>query len=186
LGGAGSVHEACRPTAFAYHPLRMRRRPTHAFAEIAGLSALLGTFGCVHNPDRLPHLDRQFYENLPDDKQQQAFLRLKESERQAFLEQQGLWARWTELSSDERDAVKNRSVEVGYKEFAAHMAWGPAADVREGESNGRIVRYETFIRCTSGPRAGAYVRQNIDCDGTSSEVQLAIENGIVTEIKYLD
>lgn len=140
----------------------------------------------MHNPDRLPHLDRQFYENLDDDKDKNAFLRVKESERQSFLESKGLWPRWTELSSEEREAVKLRSVEVGYKEFAAHMAWGPAADVREGESNGRVVFYETFIRCTSGPKAGEYVRQNVDCDGTSSEVQLAIENGVVTEIKYLD
>jgi hypothetical protein len=160
-------------------------------AEAWRVAAIAGVFGlalsgCAHDPDRLPRLDRQFYENLEDEKDQQAFLRLKESERQAFLEQKGLWAKWTELSSDEREAVKTRTVEVGYKEFAAHMAWGPAADVRDGESNGRVVRFETFIRCTSGPRAGQHVRQNLDCDGTSSEVQLAIENGIVTEIRHLD
>jgi hypothetical protein len=156
-------------------------------ASVAPIAvALFAGVGCAHNPDRLPHLDRQFYENLETDKQKQEFLRLKESERQGYLDQAGLWAQWTALSSEEREAVKTRSVEVGYKEFTAHMAWGPAADVREGESNGRVVRYETFIRCTSGPKAGGYVRQNIDCDGTSSEVQLAIENGLVTEIKYLD
>lgn len=154
---------------------------------VAPIAAVLLTgLACGHNPDRLPHLDRQFYENLETDDSKRDFLRLKESERQGFLEQAGLWAQWTALSSEERDAVKTRSVEVGYKEFTAHMAWGPAADVREADANGRIVRYETFIRCTSGPKVGQYVRQNIDCDGTSSEVQLAIENGIVTEIKHLD
>ncbi|MCA9695998.1 MAG: hypothetical protein KC431_00640, partial [Myxococcales bacterium] len=60
------------------------------------------------------------------------------------------------------------------------------ADVRMAEARGRSVAYQTFIRCTSGPKKGQYVRQNLECDGTSSEVQLAIENGIVTEIKYLD
>lgn len=161
----------------------MKRR----LASVAPIAVILfAALACGHNPDRLPHLDRQFYENLDTDKQKHEFLKLKESERQAYLEQAGLWAQWTALSSEERDAVKSRSVEVGYKDFTAHMAWGPAADVREAESNGRVVRYETFIRCTSGPKVGHYVRQNIDCDGTSSEVQLAVENGIVTEIKYLD
>ena len=31
-----------------------------------------------------------------------------------------------------------------------------------------------------------YVRDNIDCDGTSSEVEIAVENGVITELKYLD
>lgn len=164
----------------------MKRLLRQSLAAIAFVGLSAGATACSHNPDRLPHLDRQFYENLEGDKDKTAFLKLKESERQTYLEQKGLWAKWTELSSEEREAVKNRDVEVGYKEFAAHMSWGPAADVREGESNGRVVRYETFIRCTSGPRAGQYVRQNLDCEGTSSEVQIAVENGIVTEIKYLD
>lgn len=141
---------------------------------------------CTPNPERLPTPARNFYYVIDDEGQQLEYLKLHESERQTFLEKLGLWQLWTELSSEERQAVESRVVEVGFKEFAAHMAWGLPADVRVAEARGRSVRYETFIRCTSGPRANQYVRQNIDCDGTSSEVQLAIENGIVTEIKYLD
>ena len=77
-------------------------------------------------------------------------------------------------------------VKVGFKEFAAHMAWGLPARVRDVEVRGRVVHYQTFIRCTSGPRIGDYVRNNIDCDGTSSEVEIAVENGVISELKYLD
>ena len=150
------------------------------------LVALAPSAGCASNPERLPQLDRQFYENIETDREQQEFLKLKKGERQAYLEQLGLWNRWTELTAEERSGVEQRNVEVGYKQFAAHMAWGRPADERDVTSGDRKVRFETFIRCTSGPRAGRYVRNNIDCDGTSSEVQLAIENGLVTEIKYLD
>ena len=66
------------------------------------------------------------------------------------------------------------------------MAWGLPAKVRDVEVRDRTVRYDTFIRCTSGPKIGDYVRDNIDCDGTSSEVEIAIENGLITELKYLD
>ena len=154
--------------------------------SLLGFMPLTLALACATSPDRLPRLDRQFYENLITDADQKAFLRLDESERQAFLDKKGLWQRWTELSTVEREAVAERRVEVGYKEFAAHMAWGPPADVREVGGNSRTVRYETFIRCTSGPKIGLYVKQNTDCDGTSNEVQIALENGIVTEIKHLD
>jgi len=141
---------------------------------------------CATSPDRLPTLDRQFYENLESDREKEEFLDLKAAERQSFLEQAGLWDRWTELTAEEREGVKNRDVKVGFKQFAAHMAWGPPADTREEMAGERKVRFETFIRCTSGPRVGQYVRNNVDCDGTSSEVRLAVEDGTVTEIKYLD
>lgn len=141
---------------------------------------------CAHNPERLPLVDRQFYYNLESDADREAFLRLKESERQAFLENKGLWQQWTALSAEEKKAVDSGDIEVGYQAFAAHMAWGPPADVKREEARDRVVNFETYIRCTSGPKVGRYVHQNVDCDGTSSEVQLAVENGVVTEIKYLD
>ena len=141
---------------------------------------------CTPSPDRLPTPARNFYYVMEAPDQQREFLALEESERQSFLEKVGLWQRWLELSSEEREAVETRDIEIGFKEFAAHMAWGLPANTRDGESRGRVVHYETFIRCTSGPKAGQYVRLNLDCDGTSSEVEIAIENGVITELKYLD
>jgi hypothetical protein len=146
----------------------------------------LALTACTPNPDRLPTPARNFYYVMEDPAQQREYLDLEESERQSFLEQLGLWQRWLELSSEEREAVESGDIEVGYKEFAALMAWGLPASVRDMEEKGRVVHYETFIRCTSGPRIGEYVRSNLDCDGTSSEVELAIENGVITELKFLE
>src|SRR5690606_4529390 len=141
---------------------------------------------CTPNPDRLPTPARNFYYVMEDPAQQKEYLKLEDSERQGFLEKLGLWQRWIELSNQEREAVETGDIKVGYKEFAAWMAWGLPASVRDAESRGRVVHYETFIRCTSGPRIGDYVRSNIDCDGTSSEDEIAIENGSITELKFLD
>lgn len=154
--------------------------------RLGAIMLLSLSVACTPNPDRLPTPAKNFYYVIEDDAQQLEYLKLKESERQGYLEQLGLWSQWLELSSEEREAAKTGDIKVGYKAFAAYMAWGLPADVREAEARGRQVSYETFIRCTSGPKKGQYVRQNIECDGTSSEVQLAIENEIVTEIKYLD
>ncbi|MFV8751005.1 hypothetical protein ACNOYE_10710 [Nannocystaceae bacterium ST9] len=157
-----------------------RARATWLALVLAALTA------CTPNPDRLPTPARNFYYVIEDEGRQREYLELEESERQGFLEKLGIWQRWTELSNEERQSAETREVDVGFKEFAAHMAWGLPADTRVAEARGREVRYETFIRCTSGPKENQYVRQNIDCDGTSSEVQIAIENGIITEIKHLD
>jgi hypothetical protein len=148
------------------------------------LSLLLAA--CTPNPDRLPTPARNFYYVLEDDAAQREYLQLEESERQGFLEKLGLWQKWLELSSEEREAVGNADIKVGFKEFSARMAWGLPASERDVEVRGRVVRYETFIRCTSGPNTGDYVRSNVDCDGTSSEVEIAIENGVISELKYLD
>jgi hypothetical protein len=150
------------------------------------LTLCLALAACTPSPDRLPTPARNFYYVMEDPAQQLEYLELEESERQSFLEKLGLWQRWLELSNEEREAVETGDIEVGYKEFAAIMAWGLPASVRDAEARGRVVHYETFIRCTSGPRIGEYVRSNIDCDGTSSEVEIAVENGIITELKFLD
>lgn len=160
----------------------MALRPSAAVTLVLSMALA----ACAPSPDRLPSPARNFYYVMEEPDQQRDFLELEESERQSFLEKVGLWQRWLELSSEEREAVETRDVEIGFKEFAAHMAWGLPANERDGESRGRVIHYETFIRCTSGPKAGSYVRVNIDCDGTSSEVEIAIENGIITELKYLD
>jgi hypothetical protein len=148
------------------------------------LALTIAFSGCANNPDRLPELDRRFYYNLPTPEEQKEFLRLRDSQRQAFLEQKGLWQKWTALSARERDGVAKGEVEVGFKEFAMLMAWGRPADTQVKSTEHRQVEFHTFIRCTSGPRTGRYVPSNLDCDGTSSETLVAVENGIVTEIKY--
>lgn len=153
-------------------------QPSLLLAVAVGLSA------CAHNPERLPELDRRFYHNLPDPQSQQEFLRLKDEERQAYLQNKGLWERWTKLSAKEREAVSSGNIEVGHHEFAAFMAWGPPADTQVQETKHRRVQFHTFIRCTSGPKTGRYVKNNLDCDGTSSETRIAVENDVVTEIKY--
>lgn len=142
--------------------------------------------GCAGNPDRLPELDRRFYHNLSDPTAQQQFLKLDEEERQAFLETQGLWPQWAALSEEERDAAVTGTVKPGYRAFQVFMAWGPPADTRVRNVRGRSVQFHTFIRCTSGPKVGRYVKNNLECDGTSSEKNIAVENDIVTEINHPD
>ncbi len=162
------------------------KRPGLIALGSLGIGLLLGS-ACATNPDHLPGLERSFYYNLDSEADQEAFLMLrKEDDRIDFLKQKGLWDKWKGLSEEERTAVKEHRVEIGFHEFAVHMAWGPPADLRPVDSGERHVDFQIFIKCTSGPNVGDYVRQNIDCDGTSSEVQVAVENDRVTEIKYLD
>ncbi len=61
---------------------------------------------------------------------------------------------------------------------------GRPADTQESKTPERSVRFHTFIRCTSGSRVGRWVASNLACDGTSSEVEIAVENGLITEVKY--
>lgn len=155
-------------------------------ANLSLVCLLAGSIGlgCAMTPGRLPDLDRRFYYNLPTPEDQAAFLKLEEAERQAFLEQKGLWAEWTKLSTEERKAVKTGEIKVGYRAFAALMAWGPPADTQEREAGERVVQFHVFIRCTSGPKVGQYVRNNLECDGTSSETHISVENDVISEIKY--
>lgn len=157
------------------------------FARATALSGVIAGLllcGCANNPERLPELDRRFYYNLDSAQDQQDFLRLRDEDRQAFLEREGLWQKWSALPESQRKLAAAGDVEVGFDEFAVFMAWGPPADTVTRDPDGRPVRLHTFIRCTSGPRAGRYARSNLDCDGTSSEVQVSIGNGKVVEINY--
>jgi hypothetical protein len=165
--------------------LRPARLLASTLSRFAAGLVLCGTLACAMTPERLPDLDRKFYYNLPTTEDKSAFLRLDETQRQPYLEKKGLWAKWSEMSNEERTAVQAGEVKVGQHEFAAFMVWGPPADsqVSKGE---RQVRFHTFIRCTSGPRIGKYVQNNLDCDGTSSEVEIAVEGGLITEIKFLN
>lgn len=144
------------------------------------------SLACATTPDRLPSPDRQFYYNLPTPEDRAKFLKLQETQRQPYLEQKGLWAKWMELTPEEREAAKRGEVKAGYKEFEAFMAWGPPADTQASKGGTRNISFHTFIRCTSGPRVGRYVASNLECDGTSSETEIAVENGLITEVKHLN
>ena len=150
------------------------------------VATLLGVCAsCALTPERLPDLDRRFYANLESPEAQAAFLKMRKAEeRRAYLESKGLWEKWQALSAEQRQAVLDNRVEVGFPRFALYMAWGPPADVRVEKTQHRTVEFLTFIRCTSGPRTGAYVKSNLDCDGTSSETIVAVENDVVTEIRH--
>ena len=148
------------------------------------LCSLVALFivGCANSPDRLPPLSRKFYYNLPSPEDQRAFLKLKEAQRQSFLERKGLWEKWSGLTQAERDAVLRGEVNVGFQEFSAFMVWGPPADTQ-----GKEPKSHTFIRCTSGPKVGRYVPNNLDCDGTSSEHKITVDHtGVIVEIKFLN
>ncbi|MCB9704502.1 MAG: hypothetical protein H6711_21640 [Myxococcales bacterium] len=161
---------------------RTRRPRFAAIPRLLGAASLLLSIACATTPERLPPLTRQFYYNLPTPEDQQAFLKLKESERQSFLEDKGLWAKWTALPAEERQAVQGGELRPGFHEFGAFMAWGPPADTQ----NRGDARAHTYIRCTSGPKAGRYVASNLECDGTSSEIEVSVVSGSITEIKYLN
>lgn len=149
---------------------------------VLALTLLAGA--CANNPERLPELDRRFYYNLDAANDREAFLKLRDEDRQAFLEQRGLWQKWAALPEDQRARAGQGEIEVGFAEFAVFMAWGPPADTQTRDPDGRKIKLHTFIRCTSGPKVGRHVRSNLDCDGTSSEVQVTIEGGRVVEINY--
>jgi hypothetical protein len=162
-------------------PDRGKRRPRAlAFA----LLAMVTIGACATSPDRLPELDRRFYYNLPTPQDQQEFLRLAEPERQPFLEDKGLWRQWMALPQAEREAAANGEIALGHHEFAVYMAWGPPADTQTRDVNDRPILVHTFIQCSSGPKRGRYVRNNLDCDGTSTERQVSIRDGVVSEIQY--
>jgi hypothetical protein len=144
-----------------------------------GLAMVLPS--CANSPDKLPPPYRQFYYNLPSAEDKVSYLKLDESQREPYLKQKGLWDKWTALPAEERTAAMSGAVDVGYHEFAAFMAWGPPAD-----SQGSNDRFHTYIRCTSGPKRGRYVLNNLDCDGTSSEIRITITNDVIVEIKNLN
>jgi hypothetical protein len=152
--------------------------------RLALAAAIVAVVACATTPERLPELDRRFYYNLPTPEAQGEFLRLPDEDRQAFLESQGLWRKWTALPAEEREAAGKGEIQVGFHEFAVFMAWGPPADTQTRDRNERPILVHTFIRCSSGPKAGRYVRNNLDCDGTSTEREVAIRDGLVAEIIY--
>ena len=135
-------------------------------------------------PERLPELDRRFYYNLGSPSAQSGFLELEESQRQVYLERKGLWQKWVALPKAEREAAKNGQVELGFHQFALFIAWGPPADTQDHDREGKPAVIHTYIRCSSGPKRGTYVLDNLDCDGTSDETQLLVQDDRIVEIRF--
>ncbi len=162
-------------------------RPTMALPTLVGLclgTLLVTSTGCAMTRERLPQLDRRFYDVMQTPEDQRGFLAISEEERQSYLEGKGLWQQWLALPEEERKAAQKGVVELGFHEFQVFMAWGPPADTQDRDRDGREAIIHTYIRCSSGPKRKQYVRSNLDCDGTSDETQVAIQNEIVVEIKY--
>lgn len=161
--------------------------PLLTIAAMVPIVLLTLTMGaCAMTRDRLPELDRRFYDVMQSPQRKDAFL-VKDAElRRSQLERAGLWDRWMQLSEEERQAALAGQVEPGFHEFAVLMAWGQPADVQNRERAGERAVVYTFIRCTSGPRRGDYVKSNLDCDGTASETQVALVDDVVVELSYPD
>jgi len=193
-----SAHRDSAPLAARGTPQGLRysargASSTPSALRISGWTAALGlalatalaSSACVNSPSKLPQLDRQFYDNLSSAEQQQ-MLGVTKKRRASYLQTTELWAKWSTLDADAQDRVRRREVKPGDQEFAAHLAWGQPAEVHKVAEGDREVTFESFIRCTSGPKRGAFVRKNLECDGTAEKLQLALENSRVTEVKYLD
>lgn len=161
----------------------MHRRVVAVDGPSVVLFVLCGALACAASAERLPALERKFHDNLPSDGERAEFVRSSEARRTAILERTGLWARWSALSEREREAALRGEVAPGDREFVALMAWGPPADTQCPRGGSREICFYTYIRCTSGPRAGRHVASVLACDGTSNEVRLAVEGGLVTQIK---
>lgn len=161
----------------------MNRRTAAGDAPAIVLFILSGALACAASAERLPALERKFHDNLPSERERAEFVKASDARRKAMLEQNGLWARWAALTGREREAAIRGEVAPGDREFVALMAWGPPADTQCTGSGSREICFYTFIRCTSGPRAGRHVASVAACDGTSNEIRVAVEGGLVTQIK---
>lgn len=78
---------------------------------------------------RLSSTERDHYDALRvwmDKKQDKAYLKLKtEEERNAWLQDMGLWDRFYQYDKDVRDDIVAGNVRVGWTTDKVFMAWGP-------------------------------------------------------------
>ena len=166
---------------------RAPRTSLTVLPKLAAVSAIVALVGaCAMTRERLPELDRRFYDVMESPQRKEAFLVKDPESRRAVLERAGLWDRWMELSEQEREAALAGQIEPGFQEFAVLMAWGPPADAQNRERAGNRAVVYTFIRCTSGPRRGKYVKSNLACDGTASETKVALVDDVVVELSFPD
>ncbi len=97
------------------------------------LAALLLGVGCGGKKvKRLSDNEFDHYYALKpfmEDDQEKQYLKLKtEEERNAYLQEIGLWDRFYSLTPDERERVLTGKVELGWTKNMVLMAWGPPWD----------------------------------------------------------
>lgn len=143
-------------------------------------------FACAMRPERLPPVHRSYYRMLESPQQQRAFLAMDSAAREAYAQKSGFVEAWNEVPKVHQDRVLLGQIAVGFDRFSVHMAWGRPADEKTMAARGRQLLLETFIRCTSGPRASDFVLDHLECDGTSSETQVVFEDDRVIELRALD
>ena len=104
--GRGCAAETCTcrfatiMLADAMTDFDVRSRISRSISGLGVALLLVGTVACAMNPERLPELDRRFYYNLDSSTDQEEFLRLRDEERQAYLDRKGLWKKWIALPHD--------------------------------------------------------------------------------------
>lgn len=142
--------------------------------------------GCAMKPDKLPPVHRAYYRMIDGPAQRNAFLEMDDREREAHAARLGFAQQWAQLSPAQQRAVLSARIAPGFDRFAVHMAWGRPADEKGLQARGRSLWLETYIRCTSGPRAKEFVYDHLECDGTSSESMVVFEADRVIEVRALD
>lgn len=109
---------------------------------VALLAVLMGT-GCASKKlNRLSDTEfDHFYALKPfmEEEQEKVFLKKKtEEERNAYLQEIGLWDRFYSLTPDERERVLTGKVELGWTKNMVLMAWGPPWD------NAKVIGSQTY------------------------------------------
>lgn len=137
-------------------------------------------------PEKLPAVHRSYYRLLESPAERDTFLNADEAKREDLARDKGFAQKWSKLALPIQHRVLDAKIEIGFSIFAVHMAWGRPADEKELRARGRSLWLETYIQCTSGPKADDFVFDHLECDGTSSESQVVFENGRVIEIRALD
>lgn len=137
-------------------------------------------------PEKLPPVHRSYYRLLESSVERETFLKSEAPKREDLARAKGFSQSWAQLPQPIKDRVLEAEIEVGFSTFAVHMAWGRPADEKELKARGRTLWLETYIQCTSGPKAEAFVFDHLECDGTSSETQVIFEHDRVIEIRALD
>lgn len=109
------------------------------------LAALLT--GCGSRLDKLTDTERDHFAALRvwmDDDQEKAFFKLKtEDERNAYLKQLGIWGRFYDYSTAEREEILGGRVEEGWTKDKVYMAWG-APHEKQRLAGRRATRSELF------------------------------------------
>lgn len=137
-------------------------------------------------PEKLPPVHRSYYRLLDSPAERDSFLKANPEKREKLAQAKGFAASWSKLAQPIKDRVLDAKVEVGFSSFAVHMAWGRPADEKALRARGRSLWLETYIQCTSGPKAQSFVFDHLECDGTSSESQVVFEHDRVIEVRALD